>query len=160
MVGFFYIYKMYLDSNNIEKYLKRLDKNSSPKWGALNPSQMLFHCNTFVEVSLGRKKISFLTRISSRLFFRYLFLKYLNYIDFNINKFKRNSATLPIFKTFPKNIDLYNEKKRLIKIYKKIEEINTENVFHQMYGTIPTITLKKLVRFHTSYHFNQFGLFS
>jgi len=151
---------MRLDSNNIEKYLKRLDKNSSPKWGALNPSQMLFHCNTFVEVSLGRKKISFLTRISSRLFFRYLFLKYLNYIDFNINKFKRNSATLPIFKTFPKNIDLDNEKKRLIKIYKKIEEINTENVFHQMYGTIPTITLKKLVRFHTSYHFNQFGLFS
>jgi hypothetical protein len=151
---------MRLDSNNIEKYLKRLDKNSSPKWGALNPSQMLFHCNTFVEVSLGRKKMSFLTRISSRLFFRYLFLKYLNYIDFNINKFKRNSATLPIFKTFPKNIDLDNEKKRLIKIYKKIEEINTENVFHQMYGTIPTLTLKKLVRFHTSYHFNQFGLFS
>ena len=151
---------MCLDSNNIEKYLKRLDKNSSPKWGALNPSQMLFHCNTFIEVSLGRKKMSFLTRISSRLFFRYLFLKYLNYIDFNINKFKRNSATLPIFKTFPKNIDLDNEKKRLIKIYKKIEEINTENVFHQMYGTIPTITLKKLVRFHTSYHFNQFGLFS
>ena len=151
---------MRLDSNNIEKYLKRLDKNSSPKWGALNPSQMLFHCNTFAEVSLGRKKMSFLTRISSRFFFRYLFLKYLNYIDFNINKFKRNSATLPIFKTFPKNIDLDNEKKRLIKIYKKIEEINTENVFHQMYGTIPTITLKKLVRFHTSYHFNQFGLFS
>ena len=151
---------MHLDSNNIEKYLETLDKNSSPKWGVMSSSQMLFHCNTFVEVSLGRKKMSFLTRISSRLFFRYLFLKYLNNIDFNINKFKRNSATLPIFKTFPKNIDLYNEKKRLIKIYKKIEEINTENVFHQMYGTIPTITLKKLVRFHTSYHFNQFGLFS
>ena len=151
---------MHLDSNNIEKYLETLDKNSSPKWGVMSSSQMLFHCNTFVEVSLGRKKMSFLTRISSRLFFRYLFLKYLNYIDFNINKFKRNSATLPIFKTFPKNIDLDNEKKRLIKIYKKIEEINTENIFHQMYGTIPTITLKKLVRFHTSYHFNQFGLFS
>ena len=150
---------MYLDSNNIEKYLKRLDENSFPKWGTLNPSQMLFHCSTFIEVSLGRKKMSFFTRISSRFFFRYLFLKYLNYIDFNVNKFKRNSATLPIFKTFPKNIDLDNEKKRLIKIYKKIEEINTENVFHQMYGTIPTKTLKKLVRFHTSYHFNQFELF-
>ena len=112
---------MHLDSNNIEKYLETLDKNSSPKWGVMSSSQMLFHCNTFVEVSLGRKKMSFLTRISSRLFFRYLFLKYLNYIDFNINKFKRNSATLPIFKTFPKNIDLDNEKKRLIKIYKKIE---------------------------------------
>ena len=110
---FFYLYKMYLDSNNIEKYLKRLDKNSSPKWGALNPSQMLFHCNTFIEVSLGLKKINLITRLSSRLFFRYFFLKYLNYIDFNISKLKRNSATLPIFKTFPKNIDLDNEKNRL-----------------------------------------------
>ena len=121
---------------------------------------MLFHCNTFIEVSLGRKKMSFITRIFSRLFFRYLFLRYLNYIDFNINKFKRNSATLPIFKNFPKAIDLDNEKKRLIKIYKKVEEINTDNVIHQMYGQISSLVLKKLVRFHTSYHFNQFGLFS
>ena len=151
---------MYLNSNNIEKYLKRLDKNSLPKWGTLNPSQMLFHCNTFIEVSLGRKKINFITKLSSRLFFRYFFLKYLNYIDFNINKFKRNSATLPIFKTFPKTINLDKEKNKLIKIYKKVEEINTDNVFHQMYGQIPSLILKKLVRFHTSYHFNQFGLFS
>ena len=150
---------MHLDSNNIEKYLKKLDKNSSPMWGTLNPSQMLFHCNTFIEVSLGRKKMSFITRISSRLFFRYFFLNYLNYIDFNINKFKRNSATLTIFKTFPKTIDFDNEKNRLIYIYKKVEEINTEKVFHQMYGQIPSSVLKKLVRFHTSYHLNQFGLF-
>ncbi len=151
---------MYLDSNNIEKYLIKLDENSSPIWGTLNPSQMLFHCNTFIEVSLGRKKMSFITKISSRLFFRYFFLKYLNYIDFNISKFKRNSTTLPIFKTFPKAINLDNEKNRLINIYKKVEEINTEKVFHQMYGQIPSIVLKKLVCFHTSYHFNQFGLFS
>ena len=151
---------MYLDSNNIEKYLKKLDENSSPMWGTLNPSQMLFHCNTFIEVSLGRKKMSFITRISSRLFFRFFFLKYLNYIDFNVSKFKRNSATLSIFKTFPKTINLDKEKNKLIKIYKKVEEINTDNVFHQMYGQIPSVILKKLVRFHTSYHFNQFGLFS
>jgi hypothetical protein len=151
---------MYLDSNNIEKYLKKLDKNSSPMWGTLNPSQMLFHCNSFIEVSLGRKKMSFITRISSRLFFRHFFLNYLNYIDFNINKFKRNSVTLPIFKTFPKTIDFDNEKNRLIYIYKKVEKINTKKVFHQMYGQIPSLVLKKLVRFHTSYHLNQFGLFS
>ena len=151
---------MYLDSNNIEKYLKKLDKNSSPMWGTLNPSQMLFHCNSFIEVSLGRKKMSFITRISSMLFFRYFFLNYLNYIDFNINKFKRNSATLPIFKTFPKTINLDKEKNKLSKIYKKVEKINTKKVFHQMYGQIPSLVLKKLVRFHTSYHLNQFGLFS
>ncbi len=149
---------MYLDSNNIEKYLEKLNESSSPKWGTLHPSQMLFHCNTFIEVSLGLKKINLITRLSSRLFFRYFFLKYLNYIDFNIYKFKRNSATLPIFKTFPKTIDLDKEKNKLIKIYKKVEEISSKKMHHQMYGTIPTITLKKLVRFHTSYHFNQFEL--
>ena len=69
---------MYLDSNNIEKYLKKLDKNSSPMWGTLNPSQMLFHCNSFIDVTLGHKKINFITRMYSRLFFRYFFLKYLN----------------------------------------------------------------------------------
>ena len=79
---------MHLDSNNIEKYLKKLNESSSPKWGTLHPSQMLYHCNSFIEVSLGLKKINLITRLSSRLFFRYFFLKYLNYIDFNIYKFK------------------------------------------------------------------------
>ena len=151
---------MYLDSNNVKKYLKKLDENSSPIWGTLNPSQMLFHCNTFIEVSLGRKKINFITKLSSRLFFRYFFLKYLNYIDFNIIKFKGYSSTLPIFKTYPQKINFDDEKIKLIKIYTQVEAISSKKVFHQMYGQIPSLLLKKLVRFHTSYHFNQFGLFS
>ena len=56
-------------------------------------------------------------------------------------------------------MNLDKEKNKLIKIYKKIEEISSKKMHHQMYGTIPTVTLKKLVRFHTSYHFNQFELF-
>ena len=52
----------------------------------------------------------------------------------------------------------FDDKNKLIKIYKKVEEISSKKMHHQMYGTIPTITLKKLVRFHTSYHFNQFEL--
>ena len=66
---------MYLDSNNIEKYLKRLDENSFPKWGTLNPSQMLFHCNTFIEVSLGRKKMSFIHKDILKVVFQILVLK-------------------------------------------------------------------------------------
>lgn len=149
---------MHLDSKNIEKYLERLYENSSPKWGFMNSSQMLFHCNSFIEVSLGRKKLNFITKMYSRLFFRYFFLKYLNYIDFNIIKFKRNSATLPIFKTYPQKINFDDEKIKLIKIYTQVEAISSKKVFHQMYGQIPSLLLKKLVRFHTSYHFNQFGI--
>jgi hypothetical protein len=149
---------MHLESKKIENFLKKLNKSSSPKWGVMSSSQMLFHCNTFIDVSLGKRKINFFIRIFSRLFFRYFFLKYLNSIEFNTNKFSKNSSTLPIFKSFPKFIDFDKERIKLIKNIQKIEEISCEKINHQMYGTIPKSTLKKLVSFHTFYHFNQFNL--
>jgi len=149
---------MHLDSNNIEKYLETLDKNSSPKWGVMSSSQMLYHCNTFIDVSLGVRKINFFIRVFSRLFFRYFFLRYLNSIDFDINKFSKNSSTLPIFKSFPESIDFDEEKNKLVRNIKKIEGISSEKIDHQMYGTIPTSTLERLVSFHTFYHLNQFDL--
>ena len=89
---------------------------------------------------------------------RYFFLRYLNSIDFDINKFSKNSSTLPIFKSFPESIDFDEEKNKLIRNIKKIEGIRSEKIDHQMYGTIPTSTLERLVSFHTSYHLNQFDL--
>ena len=38
----------------------------------------------------------------------------LNSIDFDIYKFKKNSSTLPIFKSFPEIIDFDIEKNKLI----------------------------------------------
>ena len=149
---------MYLDSKNIENCLEKLNKSSSPKWGIMNSAQMLYHCNAFIDVSLGEKKISLFIRIFSRLFFRYFFLKHLKSIKFDFYKFSKNSLTLPIFKSFPKFIDFDQEKNKLIQSIKKIEQITTNKVYHQMYGWIPILTLKKLVLFHTYYHFNQFDL--
>jgi hypothetical protein len=56
---------MYLDSKSIENCLQKLNKSSPPKWGVMNSAQMLYHCNTFIDVSLGEKKISlFIIKIS------------------------------------------------------------------------------------------------
>ena len=149
---------MHLDSKKIKNFLKKLNKSSSPKWGVMSSSQMLYHCNTFIDVSLGVRKINFFIKVFSRLFFRYFFLRYLNSIDFDINKFSKNSSTLPIFKSFPESIDFDEEKNKLVRNIKKIEGISSEKIDHQMYGTIPTSTLERLVSFHTSYHLNQFDL--
>ena len=149
---------MELNSILVENSLNKLSSNSNPKWGVMNSSQMLYHCNTFIDVSLGVRKINFFIRVFSRLFFRYFFLRYLNSIEFDINKFSKNSSTLPIFKSFPESIDFNDEKNKLIQNIKKIEDISSDKINHQMYGTIPTSTLKKLVSFHTSYHLNQFDL--
>ena len=149
---------MELNSILVENSLNKLSSNSNPKWGVMNSSQMLYHCNTFIDVSLGVRKINFFIRVFSRLFFRYFFLRYLNSVDFDINKFSKNSSTLPIFKSFPESIDFDEEKNKLVRNIKKIEGISSEKIDHQMYGTIPTSTLERLVSFHTSYHLNQFDL--
>ena len=149
---------MDLNSTLLQDFLNKLNNHTTPKWGIMNSSQMLYHCNTFINVSLGKRKINLIIRTISRPFFRFIFLKYLNSINFDINKFAQNSPTLTIFKSFPITIDFDFEKNKLIENLKKIEEINTEKIHHQMYGTIPTSTLKKLVSFHTSYHLNQFNL--
>ena len=149
---------MELNSILVQNSLNKLSTNSNPKWGVMNSSQMLYHCNTFIDVSLGVRKINFFIRVFSRLFFRYFFLRYLNSIDFDISKFSKNSSTLPIFKSFPESIDFDEEKNKLVRNIKKIEGISSEKIDHQMYGTIPTSTLERLVSFHTSYHLNQFDL--
>ncbi|MGY8950016.1 MAG: hypothetical protein ACKVIV_08260 [Flavobacteriales bacterium] len=147
--------------NDFDLFIDRLndlEEETLSKWGIMSSSQMIFHCNTFIVVSLGDRKINLIIRVFSRVFFRYFFLKYLNSIDFDIYKFKKNSSTLPIFKSFPEIIDFDIEKNKLIQNLKKVELISSVKIHHQMYGTISTITLKKLVSFHTSYHFNQFDL--
>ena len=151
---------MELNSTKIKIYLNKLNEDSNPNWGIMNSSQMLYHCNKYIEVSFGIKKIYFVNRILFRVFFRYFFLQYLKYLDFDITKFKKNSKTLKIFKSYPLSIDFNNEKERLIENLNKVQNIDVKTTQHQLYGYISSNLFKKLITFHTSYHFNQFGILS
>jgi hypothetical protein len=151
---------MILNSSKIKVYLNKLNEDNNPNWGIMNSSQMLYHCNKYIEVSFGIKKIYFVNRILFRVFFRYFFLKYLKFLEFDIKKFKKNSTTLKVFKTYPLIIDFDNEKERLVENLTKVKNINTKIIYHQLYGNISSNLFKKLIAFHTSYHFNQFGILS
>ncbi len=147
---------MELNSTKIKIYLNKLNEDNNPNWGVMNSSQMLYHCNTYIEVSLGIKKTYFVNRI----FFSCFFIQYLNYIKFDIKKFKKNSPTLKVFKTYPLSISFNNEKDRLIENLTKVQNIKTKIIDHQLYGNISSDLFRKLIAFHTSYHFNQFGILS
>ena len=151
---------MELNSTKIKIYLNKLNEDSNPNWGIMNSSQMLYHCNKYIEVSFGIKKIYFANRILFRVFFRYFFLQYLKYLEFDITKFKKNSKTLKIFKSYPLSIDFNNEKERLIENLNKVQNIDVKTTQHQLYGYISSNLFKKLITFHTLYHFNQFGILS
>ena len=151
---------MELNSTKIKIYLHKLNEDSNPSWGIMNSSQMLYHCNKYIDVSFGINKIYFVNRILFRVFFRYFFLQYLKHLEFDITKFKKNSTTLKIFKSYPLSIDFNNEKERLIQNLNKVQNINAKIIHHQLYGNISSNLFKKLIAFHTSYHFSQFGILS
>ena len=114
---------------------------------------MINHCNNFIEVSLGNQKISLWTRLFGRLFGK-VFLKYLKSLDFDINKYPKNSKTLKEFKPFSSEESFLNQKNRLTENIKIVKDLKSHYTIHNIYGNIETSLFKKLVHFHTSYHFN------
>ena len=103
------------------------------------------------------QKISLWTRLFGR-FFGKLFLKYLKSLDFDINKYPKNSKTLKEFKSFNSEESFLNQKNRLTENIKIVKDLKSHYTIHNIYGNIETSLFKKLVHFHTSYHFNQFGI--
>ena len=148
---------MIYDFDSLIDKLNYINEETYPKWGKMNSFQMINHCNNFIEVSLGNQKISHWTRLFGRLFGK-LFLKYLKSLDFDINKYPKNSKTLKEFKPINSDESFLSQKNRLTENLNIVKELKPHYTFHNIYGNIETNLFKKLVYFHTSYHFNQFGI--
>ena len=148
---------MIYDFDSLIDKLNYINEETYPKWGKMNSFQMINHCNNFIEVSLGNQKISHWTRLFGRLFGK-LFLKYLKSLDFDINKYPKNLKTLKEFKPINSDESFLSQKNRLTENLNIVKELKPHYTFHNIYGNIETNLFKKLVYFHTSYHFNQFGI--
>ena len=86
------------------------------------------------------------------------FLKYLESLEFDINKYPKNSKTFREFKPFISEESFSFQKNKFRKSIQKVKEIKSQYTIHIIYGKIETTLFKKLVYFHTSYHLNQFGV--
>ena len=74
------------------------------------------------------------------------------------SRFLKNSKTLKAFKSFPISVNFENQKDKLIKNIDLLDKIYSEQITHQLYGKIKTKLFKRLMFFHTKYHFNQFRI--
>ena len=70
---------MELSYTKIKIYLNKLNEDDNPNWGDMNSSQMLYHCNLYIEVSFGIKKIHFVNRILFRFFLNTFFTIFKTY---------------------------------------------------------------------------------
>ena len=134
--------------------LNNLKKEAVPSWGKMNASQMLNHCNLFIDLYLNKIEVPWLMRTISRvlspIFINYILKKDYTQAPKNLNTYNK-------IRVDDLSIDFEKEKNRLIEQLQQIDDLQGM-VDHPLYGRVSAELVKKLVVHHTSHHFHQFGL--
>ena len=96
------------------KAINNLNRDSKPKWGRMNSSQMQWHCNKFEILYLNEKKYfpNYLTYIFGSI--HLFFLKYI--LRWNYEKYPKNTPTFKFFDADrSSNLIFEDEQKNLLK---------------------------------------------
>ena len=138
----------------IEK-LNSLNKNSTPRWGKMNSSQMVKHCSKSIDLYLGKITVPFWYKYFGVTIGK-LFLIYISKLS--PLKTPRNLRTMvKSLKISDENLDLDYEKDVLTQKLNNL--INIEGkIDHPIYGKMESEKIKFLIIHHTTHHFNQFDL--
>jgi hypothetical protein len=138
----------------IEK-LNSLNKNSIPRWGKMNSSQMVKHCSKTIDLYLGKITIPFWYKYFGVTIGK-LFLIYISKLS--PLKTPRNLKTMvKSLKISDKNLDLDYEKDVLIQKLNNLIDVQGK-IDHPIYGKMESEKIKFLIIHHTTHHFNQFDL--
>ena len=138
----------------IEK-LNSLNKNSIPRWGKMNSSQMVKHCSKSIDLYLGKITIPFWYKYFGVTIGK-LFLIYISKLS--PLKTPRNIRTMvKSLKISDKNLDLDYEKDVLIQKLNNLIDVQGK-IDHPIYGKMESEKIKFLIIHHTTHHFNQFDL--
>lgn len=146
-----------MELDKLIKSINNLSEDAKPRWGVMSSSQMLWHCNKFIVFYLNEKRFkpNVLTYV-----FGSLHLFYLKYIlRWNYEIYPKNSRTLKFFDA-KRSGDLIfeEEKKKLIESLKKVNDYEHKYLVNTFHGKVDNWTFKEVVRGHTAFHLDQFGV--
>jgi len=146
-----------MELDKLIKSINNLSEDAKPRWGVMSSSQMLWHCNKFVVFYLNEKRFkpNVLTYV-----FGSLHLFYLRYIlRWNYEIYPKNSRTLKFFDAKRSgNLIFEEEKKKLIESLKKVNDYEHKYLVNTFHGKVDNWTFKEVVRGHTAFHLDQFGV--
>lgn len=145
------------DKDDVEQILVRLENlsvDSKRKWGSMNVSQMLAHCNVSVEMALG---MNFPKRkLIGRLFGKMIKKKFINK-----KPMMKNSPTENTFVTLDNAFDFDREKARTIILIQTFYEEGREKCTqhpHSYFGVLKPEEWAILKWKHFDHHFRQFDV--
>ena len=146
-----------MELDKLIKSINNLSVDAKPRWGVMSSSQMLWHCNKFIVFYLNEKRFkpNVLTYV-----FGSLHLFYLKYIlRWNYEIYPKNSRTLKFFDAKRSgNLIFEEEKKKLIESLKKVNDYEHKYLVNTFHGKVDNWTFKEVVRGHTAFHLDQFGV--
>lgn len=139
--------------NEIMSRIEKLDNNAQAKWGKMNVSQMLAHCNFPLQVALQDMKLKKPNALKRWLF---SFFKSSLYND------KPWKQSLPTTKEFIVSDakEFTNEKSRLKEIIERFHNEKTKSEWpaHPMFGKFTQEQWGKMQYKHLDHHLKQFGV--
>ncbi len=153
----------------IKKRLELLQKNNTPKWGNMQPAQMMAHCSLALENALGEKKysVSFLLKLWAILFRKSNRDRYVNDSLFQPSKaINSKNAIIQKARTdnpfaVTDNLDFNTQKLRLLNLinqFFKEGQLKCKNAEHPTFGKF-TPKEWAIGQFkHLDYHLRQFGV--
>ena len=148
-----------MELDKLIKSINNLREDAKPRWGVMSSSQMLWHCNKFIVFYLNEKRFkpNVLTYV-----FGSLHLFYLRYIlRWNYEIYPKNSRTLKFFDAKRSdNLIFEEEKKKLIESLKKVNDYEHKYLVNTFHGKVDNWTFKEVVRGHTEFHLDQFGVYN
>ena len=145
------------DRSVAEELISRIDRltpSTKPKWGKMNVSQMLAHCNvTYELIYENRHK-------KPGAFKKWLLTKFVKDVVVNDKPYKRESRTAPEF-LVTTDKDFNAEKIRLKDFIRKTQEMGTgyfDGKESHSFGKLSVNEWNNMMYKHLDHHLSQFGV--
>jgi hypothetical protein len=142
------------DAEGIIKRGKMLQANLLPKWGSMNVTEMLHHCNKATDAILQGKGESKKSTLKQKII-RFLFLNVIRKFPKNANAPERFNIKKRQLKPDEFEVELENYIKLATKFTKHKEPII---VSHPYFGKLSTKEWGVFTWMHLDHHLRQFGL--
>ena len=150
-------YKDLFNENESQEAINRIETltpDSQPRWGKMNVSEMLAHCNVVYELVYTNKhpKPKGLQKFFIRLFAKRLVV--------GPKPYKKNLRTAPAFLITDER-DFHLEKKKLIDHIRKTQKLGSthfNNKESHAFGALTDAEWNTLFSKHLDHHLRQFGV--
>jgi hypothetical protein len=141
-------------SDEVMARVQKLDENTKGKWGKMNATQMLAHCNVTYEMVYENK------HPKPNFFMGFILKTFVKKIVTGSTPYKQNAQTAPAF-IIKDGRDFEIEKKRLLNYIIKTQkqgENSFDNKVSHSFGKLSKNEWNTMFYKHLDYHLGQFGV--